>query len=93
MLRSFLVNERLKSYPGCATNFGEQGESLFVHDATETKVGNHDVSVFIGSSEEEILWLEILDRCDICELGHVWCEVDKTYRDGRCRSRGYTGLP
>lgn len=39
-------------------------EFVLVHHPTETKVGNHNVGVFVLCAEQKILWLEVCPALD-----------------------------
>jgi hypothetical protein len=43
----------------CTAGGGEDVELLFVHDARQTKVGDKEISIVFGRSEEEIFGFEI----------------------------------
>lgn len=44
---------------GGTTDLGEHGQFVFVHDATQTEIGDHDVCILLLGSKQQVLGLQI----------------------------------
>jgi hypothetical protein len=48
-----------ETHPGSPADLSEQRKLIVVHHAGQPKIGDHDIRVFFGGAEEEVLWFEV----------------------------------